>query len=276
MMSRLLRRFRMLVPPSSALIVYAFAYLVANLPYLFWLRAGNLGVVPDSMSYGRRTVLVFGLVVYGGYRAFGFHPYFRSGYRKWLESTPWDWRKPLPVGPAAPVIEDALVVAAMSAPAWWFGDFEFLSTYCIALGAYLMALSLTFPKTGAWGFHVVVMFAVGLAVRLWEAPSWMPTTAILLAYVFGIVGLGRSLKHWPWTAAACPTWTRRRSRRWSTTRLPPSTSSGGPMTGSARAATRPRPGRRRPTASSAACSSPGGSTACSAWPRPTRGGRSRS
>jgi hypothetical protein len=199
-MSRLLGRFRLLVPPASYLIVYVLLYLACNLPVLMW-GLNPAFPAPPQMSYTRRGMLVFGLLAYGAYRAFAFHPYFRNGYRKWLESTPWNWRRPLPVGPARPVWEDAVIVAAMSAPAWYFGDFGPLATFCIPLGSYLMALSLTFPATGAWGFHILTMFTVGLAVRFWDRPPTYYTTAILLAWAFGTVGLGRSLKHWPWVSA---------------------------------------------------------------------------
>jgi hypothetical protein len=151
------------------------------------------------VTYARRGCLILGLLIYGNYRVGAFHPFYRAGYRKWLETTPWNWRKPLPVGPVYPVLEDVFIIAVISAPGWYFGDFEPASTYSIALGSYLIALAGTFPATGAWGFHIPIAFLIGLAVRLWRMPDWTYSSAILLALVFGLVGLSRSLKHWPWT-----------------------------------------------------------------------------
>lgn len=195
-----LRRFRLLLPPSSYLVLYVAMYLLANLPVM--IAAGNGGgPLPDRASYGRTAVLVFGLIAYGAYRAFAFHPLFRAGYRKWLETTPWDWRKPLPVGPVRPVWEDVAIVSAMSAPAWYFGELAPpFGSFALALGGYLMALGLSFGATGAWGFQYAVWFVVGLAVRVWDGPSWGYFGAILLGLALGLVGLGRSLKRWPWPA----------------------------------------------------------------------------
>ena len=196
-MSRLLRRFRLLVPPATYIVLYVIVYLACNLRGIQW--GPNPAFPPaDHNARGRQTVLIAGLLVYGAYRVLAFHPFYRAAYRKWLETTPWTWRKPLPVGPVYPVIEDVLIVSAMSAPAWYFGDFEFLATFSLPLGAYLMTLCGTFRTTGAWGFHVPVAIIVGLALRLWDQPAWAYSGAILLALVFGLVGLGRSLKRWPW------------------------------------------------------------------------------
>lgn len=199
-MNRVLGRFRLLLPPTSFCLAYALIYLALNSPVYIWNVNNRFMPPPPNITGPRRFALVLGLLAYGLYRATAFHPYFRNNYRRWLESTPWTWRKPLPVGPVRVVWEDAIIVATMSAPAWYFEDFSPLATFSLPLGAYLIALSFTFVMTGAWGFHIATLFAVGLGVRLWDGPEWAYTAAILLAWAFGSVGLGRSLKHWPWTA----------------------------------------------------------------------------
>jgi hypothetical protein len=196
-MRHLLGRFRLLVPPATYLVIYVLAYLACNLPLLFLGVNVGAGGLPGVVR-GRQCMLIFGLLAYGAYRALAFHPYYRSGYRKWLESTPWTWRKPLPVGPVRPVIEDVIIVSAMSAPAWFFGDFEYLATFCLPLGSYLMVISASFPATGAWGFHVPVVLAVGLALRICDGPALGYSAAILFALAFGLAGLRRSLRRWPW------------------------------------------------------------------------------
>ena len=200
-MSRLLGRFRLLVPPATYMVMYVLIYVLCNLPVLqFGLNPQ--APAPPGVLVARRGALILGLLAYGAYRVFAFHPFYRAGYRKWLESTPWTWRRPLPVGPVYPVIEDVIIISAISAPAWFFGDFDYLATFSIAIAAYLMVLCWTLPTTGAWGFHIPVALLVGLALRLWDQPAWSYSGAVLLALVFGLVGLGRSLKRWPWGLGA--------------------------------------------------------------------------
>ena len=55
-----------------------------------------------------RCCLIAGAVLLGFYRVIAFHPYFRADYLRWLKSTPWTVRKPLPVGPVELVPEDGL------------------------------------------------------------------------------------------------------------------------------------------------------------------------
>ena len=196
-----LRRFRLLLPPTSYLVLYVLLYLLANLPALIVAARRGVGAMPNGLNTGRMAVLIAGLVLYGAFRAFAFHPAFRPGYRAWLETTPWTWRKPLPVGPVRPVWEDAAIISALAAPAWYFGEMNPLAAFALAMGGYLMALSVSFSRTGAWGFQYAVSFAVGLAVRVWDGPSWGYSGAIGLGLAFGLVGLGRSLKRWPWPDA---------------------------------------------------------------------------
>ncbi len=43
--------------------------------------------------------LIGGSALLGLHRAIAFHPYFHGDYLRWLKSTPWTVRKPLPAGP---------------------------------------------------------------------------------------------------------------------------------------------------------------------------------
>ena len=139
-----------------------------------------------------------GVLAYGVYRAMAFHPFFRAGYRQWLETTPWTWGKPLPVGPAHPVWEDLVIVAAAGLPEWLSGDVNPVATYSVALGGYLAALAATFAKAGAWGFQFPVLFGLGLALRLWRRAPEVYGAAVLASYLIGMAGLRRSFRSWPW------------------------------------------------------------------------------
>ncbi|HEY2159168.1 MAG TPA: hypothetical protein VGH33_26310 [Isosphaeraceae bacterium] len=197
-MSRLVGRFRVLLPPAPLIVVYAFIYVVASLPALIVAqRMGAAAVDPQS----RRLPIVIhlgGMMIYGAYRAMAFHPFFRPGYRKWLETTPWRWGKPLPVGPAHPVVEDAVIVAAAGLPAWLAGDLHPIASYAMALVGYLVPLGFTFARTGAWGFQFPLLLGLGLALRLCQGRPAYYGAAVLASYAVAMIGLARSLRRWPW------------------------------------------------------------------------------
>jgi hypothetical protein len=197
-MSRILRRFRVLLPFSGYIVVYIFAYVSVSLPSILLRAWANFPVFDPMGRYPPILVYFVGLMAYGMYRAGAYHPFFRAGYRQWLETTPWSLGKPLPVGPAHLVWEDALIIAAMSLPEWLAGDVEPLASYSVAIGVYLLTLSMTFSKTGAWGYQFAVLFGVGLALRLWRERPEVYASVALISYLVGLIGLRRSLRHWPW------------------------------------------------------------------------------
>jgi hypothetical protein len=197
-MSWLLRRFRMLLPPSGYIVAYILIYLIASLPVILAGPAVNNPAFDQTMRYPPILVHFVGLMAYGMYRAGSFHPFFRVGYRQWLETTPWTLGKPLPVGPAHLVWEDVVIVAAMGLPEWLPGDVHPLASYCVAIGGYLLSLSISFSQTGAWGYQFAVLFGVGLALRLWRERPEVYASAALVSYLVGLIGLRRSLRHWPW------------------------------------------------------------------------------
>ncbi len=197
-MSRLLGRFRMLLPPAPLIVVYAFVYLVASLPAIIVARRFGAAAVDAQLRRMPIVIHLGGMLIYGLYRAVAFHPFFRPEYRKWLEMTPWRWGKPLPVGPAQPVVEDAVIVAAAGLPVWLAGDLHPIASYAMALGAYLLALSATFAETGARGFQFPVLFGLGLALGLSRGRPGYYGAALLATCAIAMVGLRRSLRRWPW------------------------------------------------------------------------------
>ena len=199
-MRRLIGRFRVLLPPSTYVVLYAACYLAATIP-LIVAAAGGVGAVAavkTTIPNPAIAVHVAGMLIYGVYRATAFHPFFRSGYRRWLETTPWSWDKPLPVGPAHPVVEDALIVAAAGFPLWLAGHVHPITSYAIALSVYLVALSVTFAQTGAWGFQFAVPFGLGLAPIFGAGRPELYGAAVLASWLVAMIGLRRSFRRWPW------------------------------------------------------------------------------
>ena len=189
----------MLLPPSAYVVLYAAVFLAASIPRII-AAAGGAAVAERFRGPPAAVHLVF-MLAYGVYRAMAFHPLFRAGYRKWLETTPWTHLKPLPVGPAHPVPEDALIVAAAGLPLWLAGDVHPITSYAAALAGYLAALSLTFATTGAWGFQFPVVFGLGLALILCLGRPEFSGVAVLATCLIAMIGLRRSFRRWPWADA---------------------------------------------------------------------------
>lgn len=199
-MRRLIGRFRVLLPPSTYVVMYAVLYLATSLPLIVAVAAGgNVAPVVAEKFRNTSTVIHLGfMMAYGVYRATAFHPFFRTGYRRWLETTPWSWGKPLPVGPAHPVPEDALIIAAAGLPLWLGADVHPITSYAVALAAYLAALSPTFARTGAWGFQFAVPFGLGVALMLAAGRPESYGAAVLASWAVAMIGVRRSLRRWPW------------------------------------------------------------------------------
>ena len=201
-MSRLLGRFRVLLPPSAYVVLYAAIYLIVSLPAIVAARGVGAAAIDQKFREMPAAVHLIGMLIYGVYRAAMFHPFFRPGYRRWLETTPWSWGKPLPVGPAHPTWGDAVLVAAAGLPAWLSGDVHPITSYALALAGYLLALSATFAKTGAWAFPFPVLFGLGLALMLCRGRPESYGAAVLASAVVAMIGLRRSFRRWPWADVA--------------------------------------------------------------------------
>jgi hypothetical protein len=125
---------------------------------------------------------------YGVYRVTRFHPYFHPGYCRWLASTPWVDRKPLPLGPVHLVWQDAFVLVPLALLSLFQVDLDPLTLVPVLMGGYLVLLSLTFIEPGLAGFAYALAFGLGLLVRLWPIP-WACALAAVGSYLVGYVGL---------------------------------------------------------------------------------------
>src|SRR4051812_5962915 len=104
-------RLRQLIP-VQALFFFGFMFLVFEGPVLYaeWrlgMPMANLQVRPG------RVLLYFMSAFYGMHRAFSFHPFYQSDYRKWLELSPWTVRKALPLAPVELAWEDGILLGAL-------------------------------------------------------------------------------------------------------------------------------------------------------------------
>ena len=143
------------------------------------------------------ALLLISAAYYGIHRAVSLHPYYRQDYRKWLERTPWDVDKSLPMGPIELIWEDGLVLGVL-----------ILANLCLPvhhsvriLNMFLIAHSilLTFPlwHTGAGAIGYLCAFGTLLAVRTWARP-WVCFAVAASVYLLAYEGLWQSLARFPW------------------------------------------------------------------------------
>jgi hypothetical protein len=198
------RRLRMLLPPRGVLLGLALVYVLLESPFWFIRLRWGVVVAPDGHPSG--LLLIVAAVAYGAYRAIGFHPHFRPGYREWLERTPWTHHKPLPAGPAGWVWEDVLMLGLLAAWAWANRFPDPAQAVTLALMSYGLILTVSFFPTGAWAYGYASALALGLPVWLWPGPR-ASLVAAAAANLIVRAGLGRSLANFPWPPAAeCRWW----------------------------------------------------------------------
>ncbi len=155
----------------------------------------------DGDLVRRNSLVIFGLFpgIYAVYRVVAFHPLTRVGYARWLRSTPWTRRQPLPLGPIHLVGQDVVIVGAMALLAG-IGDRGWeiaLFVGQVFTACYLLALGVCLAGTGERGFAYATGFGLGLAVRLWQGAP-LSLAAAGATYAVAWVGLRRSMARFPW------------------------------------------------------------------------------
>jgi hypothetical protein len=132
---------------------------------------------------------------YGAVRAAG-HPANLPAYRRWLQSTPWTWRKPLPLEAVEFRIPDAVLLAAWTGfTAWWLAA-DVLAPAVAMLGGYVL-VSLTWLGKTKRGETWLIVWGLGAAVVAgWDTRLLLPLAAGL--YVVCWRALRAGLADFPW------------------------------------------------------------------------------
>ena len=147
MMRRIVARFRLVVPPISAAAGVIFAFGLFSIPQvIFGHKPAQVGDPPA------RRFLILAAIALGIYRAAAFHPYFRPNYLRWLKMTPWNVRKPLPMGPVELVPEDALGVGLMILLSAIYPAPRSIELVNIFLLSHMICIVATFWRTHAASF----------------------------------------------------------------------------------------------------------------------------
>src|SRR5207249_1213109 len=150
----MIRSLRLVLPSGPILGIFAVLYVISEAsrrllewwlaPFLqFQIRPGTLLLAVACFSYA-------------SFRTTHCHPFYNARYRRWLQTTPWTSRLPLPLGPIHLVWQDGFVLVMMALLAYLQGDLNPLHLLTFSLAVYLAWLARSFWPTGHWAFAYAV------------------------------------------------------------------------------------------------------------------------
>ncbi len=198
MIQKLIHWMRVVLPRfETALIIACLFTFLEFLPlFLYWQKSkldyGNVGV----SHLGIYAVLA---LCYGGYRAVVFHPSVNTDYDRWLASTPWTVRHPLPAGPIQIVPQDFVVLLII----WGLNhEFSIRSLYIPVafLTGYQLVLAFIHWSRDEWILAYAVGFGLGAQCFFFRRPELQLLIAVA-CYPLTWLALRRTLLCYPWKSS---------------------------------------------------------------------------
>ncbi len=198
----ILSRLRQIAPDPGWLIIFGVFFLSFE-GVTRYFESKNIPIFTNLPFRPGYIVLLIASAQYGLRRAVEFHPIWSEGYRTWLGSTPWNSRKPLPMGPVELVWEDGLVLGSIILLSATLPLPRSMHLLCAFLLCHLLGLTVTLWLTRSRAIGYVTAFGLGLAVWLWDQPVAC-LAASTVVYLVGYEGLWRGLARFPWTPRKMP------------------------------------------------------------------------
>jgi len=202
--------------PPIALWLGGLTMLMAYQEYVA-VSAGSIGtfgfydaaaVTFQTLHPARQTqlgIIVVGMVFWGVCRAISFSPFYRPKYFAFLEQSPWQFGKPLPLGPPYPSVRDAVVVGLLSlfaARGYLFGGALAIIVAVVAFSIPTLLMLYAIDLTG-WFF----VLAFSLTAYPWIASEPVGVIAwIILNVILLILSVHASLRAFPWHEEARRQW----------------------------------------------------------------------
>jgi hypothetical protein len=186
------------LPPSWTIMTCALIYLVMESLYLLLYRLLVEVGKEQSILIPRDTAVITSVILFAVYRVLAFHPLANPDYTRWLYLTPWRPGQRLPLGPVHLTVQDIVLVGlgvlfCHSSPRGQFGvPLAFAMTY-------LSCLCLICWYSGVRWWTYLIVFGLGLSVRL---SDWSMVAALIAAvatYPLALAAMRVSLAHFPWT-----------------------------------------------------------------------------
>jgi hypothetical protein len=120
----------------------------------------------------------------------------QPSYRRWLQTTPWHVRLPLPLGPVWPSAADLVDIVALSGTAWLYLPLGPLLPLVVLAVSYILFATLALFRTGS---AVVLLLLIGEAamIRVHQDPIVFSAVTLVMLVIANI-GVLLSLRRFPW------------------------------------------------------------------------------
>ncbi len=195
MISKPIAWMRLVLPRFDYAVVFGMVVLSVEALRLALLL--GYGSVDESWFARVRFAIHFiAALSYGVFRAVGFHPNANEDYRRWLESTPWTSRLPLPAGPITLVLQDLVVILLLLGLSQ---DFSLKALYIpvIFLTSYQATLAFINWELDEWALAYGVGFGLGAQCFFFRQPE-LQLAIGAACYPLTWFAVERSLRRFPW------------------------------------------------------------------------------
>lgn len=143
-----------------------------------------------------QMLLLFAWAVQTAWRIIRRHPILQASYRRWLQTTPWHARLPLPLGPVWPSVADLVDMVALSTMAWIYLPLGPLLPLEVLAVSYTILATLALFRTGS-AVAVALLIGEAAMIRVHQDPILFSATGALLLAIAN-VGVVLSLRRFPW------------------------------------------------------------------------------
>ncbi len=149
--------------------------------------------IAETIREFQRKCLVVTLFAAGVLRPRANHPLFNTGYRLWLQTTPWVPEAPLPLGTITPGLTD-IACLIITVPMAIHAGLSPAYLACASAGGYsLGAMTVFLPARRPWSAYVVAITSSAIVATLWTMPYVAAAIAVGLA-IFASIAVQKSLQ----------------------------------------------------------------------------------
>lgn len=188
------------VPPWWMLACLASGYVLFEAPRFVASLVSDRDVLQSMKLVGGEIAIIVGAGLFGMWRMAAFSPLFRPKYAKWLESTPWTARGPLPLGPIQFVWQDAFLLSILALASGLLTELPFWFAPLVFLGSYMLVVTISLVLTNQWLHTYLALFGAGLVPLTFQV-TWLLSLVIAGLYLVVWLGIRASLTVFPWSAS---------------------------------------------------------------------------